>query len=86
MTSTFNDFLLTVKRYPFDVLTLSETWLKDNTQLLKYVSIPGYNLEYRNREGIKGGGVGAYIKESVKYKRPKDIEKVKPELENRIYG
>ena len=82
MTSTFNEFLLTVKRYPFDVLTLSETWLKDNRQLLEYVSIPGYSLEYRNRESIRGGGVGAYIKESVKYKRRKDIEKLKPELEN----
>ena len=82
MTSTFNEFLVTVKQYPFDVLTLSETWLKDNRQLLEYVSIPGYNFEFRNRESIRGGGVGAYIKESVQYKRRKDIEKLKPELEN----
>ena len=62
-----------MKQYPFDVLTLSETWLKDNRQLLEYVSIPGYNFEFRNRENIRGGGVGAYIKESVQYIRRKDF-------------
>jgi exonuclease III len=82
MTSTFNEFLLTVKRYPFDVLTLSETWLKDNEDLLKHVSIPGFTFEYRNRESIRGGGVGAYIKESVVYKRRRDIENLQPELEH----
>ena len=30
MTSTFDEFLLTVNKYPLDIITLSETWLKDN--------------------------------------------------------
>ena len=44
-----------------DVITLSETWLKNNPALLRYVSVPGYSAAFRNRESIKGGGVGAYI-------------------------
>ena len=82
MTSTFDDLQLVIQRYDFDVVTLSETWLKDNPQLLSHVSIPGYVNEFRNRDKIKGGGVGAYIKENVKYKRRKDIESRYPELEH----
>ena len=37
MTSTFDKFLLTVNKYPVDIITLSETWLKDNAALLDYV-------------------------------------------------
>ena len=74
MTSTFDEFLLTVNKYPVDIITLSDTWLKDNAALLDYVSVPGYVSVFRNRESIKGGGVGAYIQESIKFKRHKDIE------------
>jgi len=82
MTSTFDKLLLVIQRYGFDMVMLSETWLKDNPQLLSHVTIPGYANEFRNRDKIKGGGVGAYIKESVKYKRHKDIESRYPELEH----
>jgi exonuclease III len=82
MVSTFNEFLLTVNSYPLDIIALSETWLKDNPQLMEYVSIPGYATEFRHREDIKGGGVGVYIKEDIKYKRRLDIEKLHPELEH----
>ena len=81
MVSTFDE-LLTVKEYPFDVITMSETWLKNNELLLQHVTIPGYSSEFRNRESIKGGGVSAYIKESVKYKRRTDIEKKESDLEH----
>jgi exonuclease III len=82
MTSTFDDLLLVIRTYGFDIVTLSETWLKDNPQLLNHVSISGYGHEFRNREQIRGGGVGAYIKETVKYKRRKDIESKYPDLEH----
>lgn len=84
MVSTFNEFLLTVNSYPLDIIALSETWLKDNPQLMEYVSIPGYATEFRHREDIKGGGVGVglYIKVDIKYKRRLDIEKLHPELEH----
>ena len=82
MVLTFDELLLTVKEYPFDVITMSETWLKNNELLLQHVTIPGYSCEFRNRESIKGGGVGAYIKESVKYKHRTDIENKEPDLEH----
>ena len=68
MLSTFNEFLLTMKTYPME--------------LLEYVSTDGYQTEFRNREIARGGGVGAYIKESVPYKRRYDIEKTQPDLEH----
>ena len=47
----------------FHVVTLSETWLRDNKHLLGYVKIPGYNFVYKNTEQKRGGGVGGYLKE-----------------------
>ena len=82
MTSTFNEFLLTMKQFPMDVITLSETWLKNNPALLEYVSVPGYSAVFRNRESIKGGGVGAHIHESIQFKRRCDIENLHPDLEH----
>lgn len=66
MTTTFDGLHHIIQRYGFDVVTLSETCLKDNPQLLSHVSIPGYANEFKNRDKIKGGGVGEYIKENVK--------------------
>ena len=61
---------------------MSEIWLRDQPQLLDYVSIPGFVMEFRNREGIRGGGVGVHIKENINYKRRRDIENAHPELEH----
>ena len=78
MTSTFNESLRTMKTYPMDVVLLTETWLRDQKELLNYVSIDGYATEFRHRVATKGGGVGAYIKENVAYKRRFDIETLNP--------
>ena len=61
---------------------MSETWLKNHKELLEYVSLPGYATEFRHREIRKGGGVGVYIRDNVKYKRREDLENMKPELEH----
>ena len=34
MASSFGELLATIKEYPFVVVTMSETWLKDNPLLL----------------------------------------------------
>ena len=60
MLSTFDNLMITLNNYPFDIITMSETWLKDNQLLLHHVSIPGYNLAFRKRE-TRGGGVGIYV-------------------------
>ena len=82
MVSTFNELVLTMKQYPFDVICMSETWLKDNPLLLQHVNIPGYSSEFRNCNSIKGGGVGAYINEMIKYCQRRDIEEKEPSLEH----
>ena len=80
MVSTFNEFLLTVNNYALDIITLSKTWLKDNPLLMEYVTISGFNTEFRSRNTIRDGGVGSYIKDTIKYKRRRDIENLLPEL------
>ena len=34
----------------FDIVTLSETWLRDNKHQLNYVKMSGYSFIYKNRE------------------------------------
>lgn len=82
MTSTFGALSILINDYHFDIVTLSETWLKDNPLLLQHVSMPGYQLCYNNRDKCRGGGVGAYIKESIKFKRGQDIENLQQEFEH----
>ena len=84
MTSTFAEFTVLINSYDsyFDIITLDETWLKDNPLLLQHISVPGYQLCYNNRNVCKGGGVGAYIKDSIVFKRRKDIENLQREFEH----
>ena len=62
LSSTFDEFHVMLNEYQFDIITMSETWLKDNQKLLDYVDIPGYNFEYANRDDKRGGGVGVLLK------------------------
>ena len=50
LSSTFDEFHVMLNEYQFDIITMSETWLKDNQKLLDYVDIPGHNLKYANRD------------------------------------
>ena len=58
------------------LLILSETWLKDDVNLLKCVQIPGYKFSYKNRNERKGRGVGLYIKDSIEYKVRHDFNTI----------
>ena len=51
-----------------DILTLSETWLTENQNLLNYVDLSVYDLYYNNRENKRGGGVAANVRDSLKCK------------------
>ena len=82
ITSSFTEFELMLSRYKFDIITLSETWLKDNQYLLQHVSIGGYRFEYVNRGSKRGGGVGLYIKETIKYKVRHDIHRIDQTIEH----
>jgi len=76
MVSSFNDLQVLVSQLPMDIITMNETWLRNNPALLDYVTLPGYTALFRNREGTRGSGVGAYISDSITFKRRKDIEQL----------
>ena len=65
MLSSFDEFTVMLQEHPFDILTLSETWLKDDVNLLNYVRIPGYEFSYKNRNERRGGCISLYIKDSI---------------------
>ena len=46
MSSTFDKFQFMINQTKFDVITLSETWLKNDKHLLEYVRLPGYEFAY----------------------------------------
>ena len=68
--------------YKYDIITLSETWLKDNQYLIEHVQISGYTIDYKDTYGKRGGGVGLYIKDRIKFKRRFDIEKLDGDIEH----
>ena len=47
---------------PIDIMTISETWLKNNPHLIRYITTPGYNCLFCNRDAIRGGDVGVYMR------------------------
>ena len=75
MVSTFDNLRLVIERYDYDIITMSETWLKDNQLLLDHVTIPAYVHAFNHTDKKRGGGVGMYIRETIEFKRRIDIEK-----------
>ena len=79
--STFNEFVMMLQEYQFDIVALSETWLQDCSFQQNYVQVNVYNSFFRNRIGKRGGGVGFYIKESITYKVRHELSKRHDNLE-----
>ena len=75
MSSTFDEFQAMLYQNYFNIITLSETWLRNDSNLLQYVQIPGYSLCYKNREEWQGDSVGMSIKDTIKYKEQQDLSK-----------
>ena len=71
-----------LNKYQFDIITMSETWLKDNQKLQDYVVIPGCKLEYANRDNKRGGGFGVSIKETFTYAELEDIINLNKSIEH----
>ena len=61
-----------------DLISLTETWLNDSISE-HHLNIPGYNLLLKNRTSGVHGGVGLYIKNSIKFNALTDI--YHPQLE-----
>ena len=70
--STFNEFVMMLQEYQFDMVALIETWLQDCSYQQNYAQINDYNSVFRNRKGKRGGGVDFYIKESITCKVRQD--------------
>ena len=62
-----------MKKYKFDIVALSETWLKNNKPHL--VQVDGYKSEFKNKES-KSGGIGFYIKEHMNFNGRHDLERI----------
>ena len=82
MSSTFDEFQFMINQTRFDVITLSETWLKNDKHLIEYVRLPGYEFAYRNRDEKHGGGVGIYIRDTIEFKLRSDISKLDDSIEH----
>ena len=55
----------------FEIIGLTETWLGETNY--KNFNLEGYDFTSAHRENKKGGGVGIYIAERLKYKLRKDL-------------
>ena len=77
LLSSFDEFRTMLLTHEFDIITLNETWLTDNKKQLDYVSdIPGYaEPTFRHRQNQRGGGVGFYVRENIKFKVRLDLTK-----------
>ena len=69
-TGKFNKKLST---YGFDIISISETWLKENKNLIDYVQIWGYEFTYNNRNHSRGGDVAYCIKEPLDFEEWKTL-------------
>ena len=82
MSSTFDEFQFMINQTNFGVITLSETWLKNDKQSLEYVRLPGYEFAYRNQDEKRGGGVGIYIRDTIEFKVRNDISRLDESIEH----
>ena len=86
MSSTFDEFQFVINQTNFDVITLSETWLKNDKYLLEYIRLSGYEFAYRNRDEKRGGGVGIYIRDTTEFKVRNGISKLDESVEHLWVG
>jgi hypothetical protein len=61
-----------INKNPFDVFTLSETWLK-TTVTDAEINIPNYLITRQDRKDKAGGGIAIYVKESLPYRTRDDL-------------
>ena len=57
MVPSLDEFHVMFQEHPFNTLALSETWLKDDVNLLNSIKIRGYKFSYKNQTESRGGGV-----------------------------
>ena len=65
---------LAAELYDFDILAFSETWLSETTSTDDLMIESFRKPERKDRVGDRHGGVIIYVKESLFYRRRKDLE------------
>ena len=66
-----------VHKHPFDILTLSETWLIPNV-MDNEITIPGYSLVRKDRHSLTkrcGGGVIIFVRDGIPFVVMSDLIK-----------
>ena len=63
--------LLSDLNYPFNVTSLSETWLRSSEQICN-LDLPGYSFLSQSTT-LRAGGVGLYIKNGIQYSVKNDL-------------
>ena len=64
---------LLLKKNPYDVFTLSQTWLHKDI-LDTEIQVPGYKFVRNDRsDGRKGGGVMAFVRGGISYRARPDL-------------
>ena len=73
VVKNFNKLFFTLEQitHKFHIIGLTETWLKNEPDSI--LCLPGYNIEFVNRQNQKGGGVMIYIKDSLLYSLRHDL-------------
>ena len=52
LSISIDEFNVKLSTYGFDNISISETWLNENKDLIDYVQIPGYEFIYNNNDFI----------------------------------
>ena len=63
---------LFISKNPFDVFTLSETWLKLSITNAE-INIPNYLITLQDRKDKAGGGTAIYVREGLPYRTRNDL-------------
>ena len=67
-----DSFKILLENKPFDVLTVSENWLKPSILDIE-VHLPGFSCVRSDRLGKVGGGCMAYVRDGIPYRPRPDL-------------
>ena len=81
VSSKFDEFQVMLYHHPFDIIMLSETRLRKDTNLLQYVQMPRHSFCYKSKYERRGG-VTMYIKATIKYKERQGLSKLDETIEH----
>lgn len=76
MVNKMDDIRMLIKEKPFEIFTISETWL--NTSIAdSEIEIPGYTFARKDRgNGSRGGGTLVFVRDGIPYKHCEDLKTV----------